>query len=502
MELPHDPEAEASVLAAILDGRYGAMEIVRKTIPHPLAFFVRDHRYIAIAAWDLDDSGRPSDAQAVYAWLAETASEDLVDEVRTLTEQINGHTWTGRRRLWSDQKLNGRESGLESIGAWKLAEVAAAFKTQATLGRYVARLWELYLRRRAFHETELIRDAIKLSKASVAECLGPAINRLDAIVRSADTGTEVSGLAKLHDRIDALASGRYISPSSGYPILDQATQWLCAGSSPAIAGPEKSGKSWFVLCALMHLISNGVSCSILNIEEDCAFILRRALAVLDGNSNLLSDAWMASHQDETKDAAARHRDMLLRIQDSVLSIKEPTIANAISVVRGELKRGRKVVFVDPVSLLSGGKNAWDDAKDLVWSMKKMAEEYGAAVVLVNHTAKNNGPAKNQTHAHAGGAALTRFASVVLTLQKSAEPERLHVDADGVVHLKTVHRRMRVVGARNGPGDGVEIAMDLCPLSVRMSEIGKIVPEDKAKHEGRPRRSLPDDEPSENEDLFQ
>lgn len=69
-------------------------------------------------------------------------------------------------------------------------------------------------------------------------------------------------------------------------------------------------------------------------------------------------------------------------------------------------------------------------------------------------------------------------------------------------MRTVHRRMRVVGARNGPGDGVEIAMDLCPLSVRMSEMGKIVQEDKAKQEERPRRALPDGEPNESEDLFQ
>jgi KaiC/GvpD/RAD55 family RecA-like ATPase len=501
-ELPNDQVTELAVLAAILNGKGDAIGQVRKMIPHPLVFFQRNHRVMAIAIFDLDDQGMPSDGQAVHEWLYETLATEVIDEIRMMTDQIDGHAWTGKRRAWPDRSPRDKESALAAIGGpATILEVASNFRGLSSLSRSTERLWDLYLRRRAIHEMNRLHDTIGNCRGGVFTVVGPVIMRLDAIVRASEKGTEASGLAKLNDRIEALASGRYISPPSGYDILDDKTQWLCAGSVPAIAGPEKSGKSFFVLCALIHLVRNGVSCGLLNLEEDCSFILRRSLAILSGRSDVCNDKWVAMNPDLAKAMAEEHRTMLAQIEASVFSLLEPSIPNAISLVRCELKRGKKVFFIDPVSALCTSKNAWEDAKLLTWSVKKMAEEYGAAVPMVNHTEKQKGPlAGGQSLAHAGGAAFTRFASAVLTIRKNPEPEEMtvrHRIGEDIPVL--VHRTLRIEGARNGPGDGTIIAMDLNPETLRMVEMGVVVSDQSTKPTRR-RKAIPGT-PQQGEDLF-
>lgn len=319
-------------------------------------------------------------------------------------------------------------------------------------------------------------DAADLVAELLERCPDDAATVVREIVDSAEpTGAR----SELRELIDQTVRGdrRCLHlPWHGTSHLSRA---LMPGTITLLCGDPGSAKSFLVLHALVHLVEHGIPTKALLIEENRAFHMNRLLAILDRNSQILSPEWVAANPDEARAAELRHAAMLDAAGDAIHS---PPVTDQISQddviewVRKAVESGTDVAFVDPVTIAARKGDAWTADGRFVAALVGAVAGTRTRLVLVTHPkSAANGAVLDSI---AGGSAYQRFAQTVLWLQipKPGKEFTVGHGEHGRPTVETPDRLIRVVKARNGPGQGAVHAIHFNRRTLEMTELGIVMKE--------------------------
>jgi len=186
--------------------------------------------------------------------------------------------------------------------------------------------------------------------------------------------------------------------------------------------------------------------------------------------------------DQVRAYMDQHRDFL---DDFGRSIHEPIDAEmrleAVGAwVEERCKAGCRIIAVDPITAAMSTETPWVDDQRFILRAKRAVEAAGASLVVVTHPRKGRKGGSDLDDL-AGGTAYQRFAQTVIWLEHHYPPENMTVVRDlGGRQLVMVNRTACVRKARNGPGQGWKVALNLLPESLTFSELGPVVDEEREK----------------------
>jgi KaiC/GvpD/RAD55 family RecA-like ATPase len=307
-----------------------------------------------------------------------------------------------------------------------------------------------------------------------------AESRRDALDVALATAEPVSATADLYRRIEDAAAGRYAAVElPGCPTLHRLAQPLLPGTLTVLAGDPGDGKSFLALQWCLDLHRAGVPVAVYELEEDRAFWLTRAMAMLAGEGELTRADWVKGHAAEARAAYQRHKAELDRFAPrlEVAGDRQVTHAELAAWVKARAAAGCRVIVVDPTTALAAGAQPWIEDLRLVTELKTIARQSGCSIVLVTHPrirrgGKGGPPALDDI---AGGAAFPRFAQTVLWVRRHQYGRDCRWSSPlGGDSYGRVNRSIRVSKARNGPGGGVEVAAEFDGRALRFIERGPIV----------------------------
>jgi archaellum biogenesis ATPase FlaH len=290
----------------------------------------------------------------------------------------------------------------------------------------------------------------------------------------------------LRQRMKDIASGKLRSELWPFPALSRLSESLRPGSIVLIAGDPGNGKSLLVLQSLLAWIGDGIGAAYLALEEDAAFTLRRALAILSAKSEVLSDDWLRFNASEAEDLRVLHVETLDAVAGS-LTTAPPNAMTPEKIgawVESQAKSGKRIIIVDPITATAddGKEKPWTQAQNLMAKIKGVAVAHGISVVLVTHCKKNpNKNAPPDLDSLAGGAAYSRFSSAVFLLSKLDQAEDATVlDADGRESIQEITHRLKIAKSRDGRGSRMGVGFDFDGRSLRFSELGALVKQPEAR----------------------
>ena len=180
-----------------------------------------------------------------------------------------------------------------------------------------------------------------------------------------------------------------------WKMLADMTESIAAGTMTVICGDPGASKSLFLLQAFMSWHRDGIPVSLLELEDisvdkdtgvtSPVFHLRRAAAMVAGNSKLTSLRYQRENPDETRTAMSN--DFLSSFGTCLHSFPRntrPTVDNIVAWVHQEVKRGIRVVAIDPVTLADFGKDLHSEDSKFVRGIKDAIEGSNASIIAITH----------------------------------------------------------------------------------------------------------------------
>lgn len=243
----------------------------------------------------------------------------------------------------------------------------------------------------------------------------------------------------------------------------------------ALCGDPGSKKSFMLLEAMLHWHQIGVKVALYELEEDRAYHLHRALAVLAGNAEMTNDEWVRNHPDECRAALVEHKATLdsfgSRIDDAPDAQK--TLADLTEWVRYKAESGCEIIGIDPVTAAATEQRPWEADLKFVMDIKTIARKHGCRVIIVLHPKKNR-TGKPNISEMAGGTAYERFPQTVLWITGMHPPEQIVAEnASGTVHAEA-NTLLHIGKARNGHGSGLRIGYTFRKDTLSFQEHGVLV----------------------------
>jgi hypothetical protein len=284
----------------------------------------------------------------------------------------------------------------------------------------------------------------------------------------------LGSLDKLHRRMQAIASGEYRCVSWPWPVLTSMTKALLPGTITLLAGTVGASKSFMLLQAVLHWLSEGELVSYYCLEGDKPFHLARALAQLSGLSGWTDPEWIIENPLPAETSLKEHSEQLELFAHHLWTsdnLGAETLEQLAEWIEKQARLGRRLIAVDPITAATRTAKPWIADLAFLMATKKTATAYGCSVVLVTHPQKN--VSEPDLTNLAGSAAYERFVEVILTLH-SHEPKTSMVK-NCVGRSESEHTRtVRIEKARNGRGTGCSLAYDFDVENLTLKEIGLIV----------------------------
>jgi hypothetical protein len=322
-------------------------------------------------------------------------------------------------------------------------------------------------------------EAIELAQQLAAAGISPAeIEAAHAAASGRDA--EVGPLAGLHDRVEKIVAGSWRSIPLPWRILRVMALPLLPGNLVVFSGTVGSSKTIFTIQLMLHLLAAGVDCVMLAVEGDRPGYLLRALSQLSALSEVTKPDWVAANPDYMRGLLCTHAAVLREFSRHLVIAAElgiETQSQAIELVEREARNGRRVIFVDPVTLLDriGGLKPWDADSIFAKAMKRVAMTYATSVWCVTHPVK--GSTEPTRENLSGGAVFERNSDVILTLgNHDAKVSSVQTDCgtSDISHNRT----LGIAKARHGPGTGARLAYHFDAKTLSLRELGIIVKQKK------------------------
>jgi hypothetical protein len=320
---------------------------------------------------------------------------------------------------------------------------------------------------------------VKGDAVEYIEALGPATKdeKHLAIAAVLDSARPMGPAAGVGDRLQAMIDGRYEAIDLPWRVLGHLTMALLPATVTVLCGSAGSSKSLQMMQAALYWYLAGRRVALYELEEDRDYHLMRALAILDGNAQLLNPAWVKANGPEALAAHERHRAILDDFGRRVFAAPDEqlTLTQLAQWVDQQASAGAEIIIIDPSTAAVAEEKPWVADLKFLMQVKTSLRRTGARLILVTHPKKGAGGNRLAgLDDLAGGAAWSRFSQTVLRLEAMEEPKRFTVKAAmGEAELEA-NRIVSIYKARNGRGTGCKVAMHFDGQGLSLKELGMIV----------------------------
>lgn len=302
-----------------------------------------------------------------------------------------------------------------------------------------------------------------------------------------------SDLEAMFKEVEDQAEGKRVTISLPWKRLSRGSNALRPSSMTIIAGPLKTGKSFFTMNIIKHVSELGYSWAYLPLEDDRKAWSWRMLSILEQNY-YINDA-AQEYAELRKQALASRMEEITHYLSNVtenprVGIKDQygnTIIPEVTHDRvlGWIARAAKtarVIVVDPISQIEfNGKEHWKDESNFVRQALGIISDTDASLILVAHTVKRPGAnaALELTAEDVQGSTMyTRLAHTTLLLgaceMKDSEVGR----PQGGKEIVTHNRIVTIAAARNGSASHLRLAFLQDQNRPHFEELGFILPKSK------------------------
>lgn len=379
-------------------------------------------------------------------------------------------------RLWRGQI--GEYGDDESAADFALASVLA-FWTAKDEDRTEQLMRRSGLYRRKWDEkrgdTTYLRYTIHRAVERTNEVYTPGTRECpdwDAVLKAAAQQSDVLGRF-LQDTI----AGKRRPVEWPWTGVHRMTRALIPQTVTVLCGSPGASKSFLLMQSLVYWHEQGVPIAALMLEDGKAYHLRRAMAQRVRDSRLTDDEWIEDNPDIVTALHEQHAAFFKQLQARIDEPPPDKLASAeviLSWLKHRAESGARVLAVDPITLADSGDKQWVADRQLIASVKKVAEKYNVSVVLVTHPQKH--AVRPEMDSVAGGATVTRAAQTVLWLEYMKDDESVMVmePAQQLRVSQVINRKLHILKSRNAKGQGFVIGMKFSHHSLRLDEAGVIL----------------------------
>lgn len=358
--LPHDLDAEAAVLSAVLLAPEAYYEAAPLLVDRD--FYSDANRWIWRAIVDLERAGSAYDVVLVAGWLRE----------REKLQVVGGSPYLAQITEATPAIANVREHARIVAGLGYRRRLLDMLKiATATVYAHTGDAWELGQRvEQSVYETAGARVGGEDEDGSLGVVI-PAV--LDDVLERSKGKREPPGT------------------STGFPSLDAAINGLKSGKVYVVGGRPGMGKSAFCGQVATHIASLGRLVVEISTEQSRAELAMRKLAQGTGVAYKSLEAGKISGEDWDRIVAETER--LRRLPLALEHLNAPTIGQLRSTVRRALAKLRRVfgdlplglVVLDQLQHFDGEEQRGEKREGVVARMSReiawMAQEFGCPVLL-------------------------------------------------------------------------------------------------------------------------
>jgi replicative DNA helicase len=480
-------ELERAVLAVLLHGDHAtAIHTLREVLPHPLAFFDRDHRLVYQTCCDLDDLGQRVDAAAVANRMQQFDFQVGVERLRqqqVLQEagSLDGMDRNRLRSLYRQRKEDETEeydrSCLAAVGGWAaLGELTGAYATAVNLRANAQVLWDHYLKRRMIQRLTGIVDRAYRTTDSFQQMIDGAGQMVLDLARHGESAA-VHAMTDVVDETLAAIAERQTNPDAGVKTgitgVDNRLMSLRPGGLYILAARPGVGKTSFALNIVQNICRDLSDDHVLffSLEVDRVDLVKKlitGIANLDF-SKVESGMLSPEETDVLSSAADELRDLHLDLMD----ISDITVQGLRSVVKRHLLETDdrlKLVVIDYLQLINASdprQSEYEKVSEITRTLKIMAKELRMPVIALSQMSRESErvtgqPREPRLSDLRGSGSVEQDADAVLFLHR--------VDTNDDSVTATEGRDVKVVVAKNrfGPTGGVD--MKFFPGRQRFTEV--------------------------------
>ena len=289
--------------------------------------------------------------------------------------------------------------------------------------------------------------------------------------------------ADLSQLMGDIRAGKLRTLKWPWPNLLHATKATMPGTVTVICGDPGASKSFWLLQAFIEWHQAGHKVALFELEESKTYHLRRVMAMAADNSKLFDNDWVENNPAESKraeeDTAALIDSFGTRIFDN--EDDSITLKALADWVEKQAIAGCDVIGIDPVTAAATGNKPWEDDREFMMRVKRVARQFDTRVFLVTHP-KKGGASKDGSiqDGLAGGAAYSRFPQTILHLKRPDDAKEVSVlqafDHNSTREFVRANRFFHIGKARNGRGAGMEVAMNFDGATLKIHDLGLVVKE--------------------------
>lgn len=514
-ELPHNLELERTIISVLLDGRHvTAMHMARAVLPHPLAFFQRDHRITYLACLDLDDQGARVDAQAVAELLSRYDFKHAIEKLKhqeILLESDQLDTLSPMalraliRREAAAEAAGYEDSALAAIGGFNaVSDLAAMFSPAAGLERNLKLLRDYYLKRRFITRLSHLADKAYRTPDSFDQLLesgGQTVLELGKMTQTTTVYSIASTVDATLDKIEYDRQHPNEGVKTGIADLDHRLMALRPGGLYVLAARPGAGKTSLALNIVGNVAGHAQSPQgvlFFSLEVDRVDLVKKLLSAearLDFKSiesGLLEEA----QQQQLYESSQKLKGWNLDLMD----VSDLTVLSLRSIVKRRMLESDgnlKLVVIDYLQLLSGSRadmNEYEKVSEISRILKTLARELRIPVVALSQMSRDSEKGVNSTPRE------PRLSD----LRGSGSIEQ---DADAVIFIHRMdqnndsRRDMKIIIAKNRFGPTGHAFMHFFPAIMRFEQAAEPFHDGEEAEERVTRHERLQTQPADNEDPF-
>jgi len=518
---PHSLELERILLAVLLDGRHAtAIHTIREACPHPLYFYVRDHRLVYQACLDIDDVGDRVDASGVAELLRRTGFQSALDRLRQQqimqdADQLDGLSRAQRRAMyrWRDEDAADefQDSCLATVGGYAtLAEISGHYTTAVGLERNAQLLADYYHKRRLIQLLTRIVDTAHRTTDDFEQLIDRAGGTVLTLSRLGNARGAVVDMSNAVDETIAAIAERNANPESGvltgFDDVDSMLMALRPGGLYILAARPGVGKTSFALSIVENICANPDErhgALFFSLEVDRVDLVKKLLCARAG----ISFADMERGQVEGEEFAEleRQAEDIRGWALDLMDVSDLTVQGLRSIVkRHMLERGNEagtgVVVIDYLQLLSSAKSdttEYEKVSEITRTLKIMAKELRLPVLALsqmNREFERSGGKSREPRLSdlRGSGSIEQDADAVLFLHRVDESEEQAAESGRDVKLVVAKNRFGPLGA---------VSLKFFPARQRFVVVPKNEWNAAGPAVGETSRGRMDQAPRDDEDLF-
>lgn len=302
-------------------------------------------------------------------------------------------------------------------------------------------------------------------------------------------------LSAMFNELESQEAGERITLPMPWNRLSTGSNALRPGSMMILAGPLKTGKSFFTMNIIKNIADLGYDWAYLPLEDDRIAWGWRMLALMEQDYRMIDADQIGAKL--RMGALARKGDVLADYLKRVTQNPRVGVKNSLgetiipevthTKVLGWIARAAKkarVIVVDPISQIEfNGREAWKLESEFVRNALGIISDTDATLILVAHTVKRSGlnaTVDLSAEDVQGSSMYTRLAHTTILLDACDMKEGNVYAPGGQLEPITYNRVVTIAAARNGSSSRSRIAFLQDKNRPHFEELGYLAPSGKKK----------------------